>query len=497
MPRNLQSQLLPAACDVRNIDVFRARKTPEAVALQFEGCEVSYAKLSQLVTQLGILLTENKTDGYVVICMTNGLEPAVAYLACLRYGIKFAIVHPDLDSETLAKVFGLISPWAVLTNATTYSKPDLGSFHKFQVNLDELELHKQSADLEWINSDNDHEAAVVFSSGSTGQPKGICHSYATLNALVDHSCLLYPSGIDLFSVPMAGLGGLQMLLTALALGKTTRLLASSRPDLIVDAIHTYLPERMLLFPAIIATLVAESRPDDAWVSKIKECHSGGDSISSALIETFHKLTGLIIQHAYGMAEFGVILKTSGQVGGPPTFNKLPTGHIKLYLLNDRNELAEPGEIGHLHVESTSLMKGYRLDRSIMDGESIIPPRIPFPTNDFFRLGQDGTYKYIGRENDLIKIRDDYISIKEIEYLLQAESRCKNIVLFSNRLGELALCVQTSSRLSTEHQEEALQKAAEVALKPELHPKHIFFVDQLPLLGTTGKIDRQKIAQLLG
>lgn len=495
MNLTFQTQLVYGSANVQIVDLLRAKHTSEAIALQFEEQSITYGHLSELVSRLGLSLKNKTISGYVAICMVNGLEPALAYLACLRYGIKFAIVNPDLDSETLAKTFALISPELVLTDTATYPKSELGSFHKFPVNLNALVPHQQTA-AEPVTAEEDCEAVMIFSSGSTGQPKGICHSYRTLNALIDHSCLLYPSGIDIFSVPMAGLGGLQMLLTALTLGKPTRILASSKPDRIVNAIHAYLPERVLLFPAIIARLVTESNPEDTWVGRIEECHSGGDSISSTLIEDFKKLSGLVIQHAYGMAEFGVILKTSGSGDGSPTFNKLPTDQIKLSLLNDHNEMAKPGEIGHLHIESTSLMKGYRLNFSGEDGKSIISPQIPFPTHDFFRLGSDGTYKYIGRENDLIKLFNEYVSLKEIEDILQAGSQCKELVLFTNKLGELSLCVQRSVAQSSQHQQQTLKKAAELTLNPELHPKQIFFIDQFPL-GTTGKIDRQKIVQLFG
>lgn len=491
MSHDLQTQLSRITCDVRLIDLIRASRTPEAIALKIEDKAITYRQLAEMVNCLGLALMKNTFDGYLAICMVNGLEPAVAYLACLRYGIKFAIVNPEIDSDALKMILTTVSPAFVLTDSTTHGKSDLSAFHKIKVDLDELRLLEHTADLSWANSEEDGEAVMVFSSGSTGQPKGICHSYRTLNALIDHSCLLYPSGIDLFSVPMAGLGGLQMLLSALVLRKTTRILVSSRPDQIVDAIHSYLPERVLLFPAIIARLVAESSSKDTWIHAIKECHSGGDAISSALMADFKKLSGIHIQHAYGMAEFGVILKSSDSIDAFPTFTRLSTSsHIRLTLLNDRNELAQPGEVGHLHVESPSLMMGYRL----REGELLISHQIPFPTNDFFKLCLDGSYKYIGRGNDLLKLGDNHVSIKEIEDIIRTESKCKDFVLFTNKHGGLAACVVRSVEQSSEQQQQAIKKAAEVAFQPELQIRQIFFVDQLPL-GATGKIDRQKITQL--
>ncbi len=491
MSQDLQTQPSRIACDVRLIALTRASRTPGAVALKIEDRAISYIQLAEMVSCLGLALKKNTFDGHLAICMVNGLEPAIAYLACLRYGIKFAIVNPELDSDALKMILATLSPAFVLTDGATHGKSDLSAFHKIKVDLDELRLLEQTADPGWPNADEDDEAVMVFSSGSTGQPKGICHSYRTLNALVDHSCLLYPSGIDIFSVPMAGLGGLQMLLSALVLGKTTRILASSRSDQIVDAIRRYLPERVLLFPAIIARLVADSSSKDAWIHTIKECHSGGDTISSALVADFKKLSGLDIQHAYGMAEFGVILKSSGSIDVSPTFTRLSTSHIRLTLFNDRNELAQPGEVGHLHVESPSLMMGYRLRAR----EPLISHQKPFPTNDFFKLCLDGSYKYIGRGNDLLKLDDRHVSIKEIEDIIRTESECKNFVLVPDKHGGLAACVVRSVEQSSEQQQQAIKKAAEVAFQSGLQICQIFFVDQLPL-GVTGKIDRQKITQLL-
>lgn len=492
MSQYSQTHFGHAVCDVRTIDLIRASDTPEAIALKFKNREISYRYLAEMVSRLGFVLLKNTVEkSYVAICMINGLEPAITYLACLRYGIKFAIVNPELDCNALRTALALVSPAFILTDSTTYYKSELGAFHKIKVDLEELELSKDNTGPGGAYSEEDSEAVMIFSSGSTGQPKGICHSYQTLNALIDHSCILYPSGIDLFSIPMAGLGGLQMLLTALVLGKPTRILASSSVDQIVDAIHSYLPERVLLFPAIIARLVAEPSSRDDWIHAIKECHSGGDSISSSLIETFKKLSGLDIRHAYGMAEFGAILKSSGFIDGSPTFTKLSTNRIRLTLLTEHNEIAQPGDVGHLHVESSSLMKGYRH----MGEKSATLDQIPFPTNDWFRLCADGSYKYIGRGNGLLKFDDEYVSINEIENIIRRESKCQDIVMVSNKHGELVACVQRSVQHSCEQQQLAIKKAAEVAFKINLNIKQVLFVDQLPL-GPTGKIDRQKIAQLV-
>jgi fatty-acyl-CoA synthase len=323
---------------------------------------------------------------------------------------------------------------------------------------------------------------LVYTSGTTGEPKGAMHTAAGLQANAEAA--IESQGFDaatraLAILPLFHVGGLCIqTLPALAAGGQVMLPPRFEPDAWFDAVEQWRPTTSLLVPAVMRALVEHPRWPTADLSSLKFVNSGSQIVPRALIESFHARDVPVAQ-VYGATETG-----------PTTIVLRPEeamAHVGMAGRPARGVQVRLGERGEILVKAPNLMRGYhRSATPSFDAEGW------FHTGDLAVRHADGLYEVVGRSKELIISGGENIHPAEIENLLAGApgvADCAVVGLPDERWGEVPVLVvvpQAGSSID----EAALRAIYEPRLARFKHPRRIIVLDQLPktALGKVRKPD---------
>jgi malonyl-CoA/methylmalonyl-CoA synthetase len=354
------------------------------------------------------------------------------------------------------------------------------------------------ADFDTVDRAGGDVASLVYSSGTSGRPKGIMLSHGNLIAnasvLVDYwgfsgnDCLLH-------ALPVFHVHGLFV-----ALGCVFMSGASMRwlPKFEVDAVLQELPHAttMMGVPTFYTRLLAEPAFNREACAGMRLFISGSAPLLAETHREFEQRTGHAILERYGMTETGMNTsnplegeRRAGTVGPP-----LPGVDVRVCDENDR-ELPR-GEVGELQVKGPNVFVGYwnMPDKTAEDftGDGY------FRTGDQARIDDSGYVSIVGRAKDMVITGGLNVYPKEVEMVLDtvpgvAESAV--IGLPDADFGEAVVAVVVAEKRGGVS-EEAIREAARAQLAAFKVPKRVIFVDQLPR-NTMGKVQKAALRRTYG
>jgi fatty-acyl-CoA synthase len=349
-------------------------------------------------------------------------------------------------------------------------------------------------------------ALLVYTSGTTGLPKGALHTQAALvaNCVISaHAHSLTASDHVLTALPLFHVGGLCIqTLPALYAGASVTLHARFDPAAWLAAVHQQRPSLSLMVPATLRAALDHPQFGSTDVSSLRMLSAGSSTIPLALITPFHT-RGVPVCQIYGTTETGPVsiylqaqhaLQHTGSAG-------LAGLGVAVRLVDDQGHdldtSAAPGEtmgaVGELWIKGPNVMQQYWRDANnpaFQDGW--------FHTGDLAHQDAQGFYTVVGRSKDMIISGGENIYPAELENLLANcphIADCAVVGQSDARWGEVAIAVivrQPHAALS----EQDVMQLFEGQLARFKHPKRIVFTDSLPKTAT-GKVQKpQLLAHLL-
>lgn len=329
---------------------------------------------------------------------------------------------------------------------------------------------------------------LVYTSGTTGEPKGALHTAAGLqaNAVAAIAAQGFDANTRVLSVlPLFHVGGLCIqTLPALAAGGRVLLHPRFETGAWFDAVEQWKPTTSLLVPAVMRALIEHPRWAQADLSSLRFVNSGSQIVPRALIDAFHA-RGIPVAQVYGATETGpvsLVLKPEEAMAHP--------GRAGRPALGVQVRLAPDGEI---LLKAPNLMRGYhRITMPAFDEQGW------FHTGDLARVDADGFYEVVGRSKELIISGGENIHPAEIENLvaqLPGVAECAVVGLPDARWGEVpVLAVVPKPGAAPE------PAALLAALAPQLArfklPRRVVLVDALPKTAL-GKVQRAQLSSRLG
>ena len=325
---------------------------------------------------------------------------------------------------------------------------------------------------------------LVYTSGTTGQPKGALHTAAGMqaNAVAAIAAQHLTARDRVLSVlPLFHVGGLCIqTLPALAVGAKVSLLPRFEPSAWFDAVEQWKPTTTLLVPAVMKALVDHPRWGAADLSSLAYVNSGSQIVPRALIEAFHA-RGVPVAQVYGSTETGpvsVVLKPEEALAHPGMAGRPALG-VQL-------KLAEDGEI---LLKAPNLMRGYhRSSELAFDAQGW------FHTGDLAVEHADGLLEVVGRSKELIISGGENIHPAEIEQLAQAwpgVAECAVVGLADERWGEVPILAVVPQR-GVELDAAALLAQLATRLARFKLPRQVRVVEALPKTAL-GKVQRKALA----
>ncbi len=351
----------------------------------------------------------------------------------------------------------------------------------------------------------DELAVILYTSGTSGRPKGVMLSHGNLRSNADagirHASI---TRVDTFLgvLPQFHSFGLTALtLIPLRLGATTVYSARFVPRKIVDLIRKHRPDIMMAVPSMYGALlsVKQAGPDD--FKSIRLPISGGEPLPDATYQACLDRFDLEILEGYGLTETSPATHWSTPQHKRRHSVGLPLPGVRQFILDEHDHVLPPNEEGEIVLAGPHIMLGYykmpdQTRRVIFEltppGEN--KPVRAFRTGDIGRVDEDGYLYITGRKKDMLIIGGENVSPREIEEVLNRHSTVRASAVIGKQdgmRGEVPVAF-VEVQEDTDFDESAVRSFCREHLAQYKVPREVRVVDELPR-GPTGKILRRELS----
>ncbi|WP_326594000.1 non-ribosomal peptide synthetase [Streptomyces sp. NBC_01294] len=487
----------------------QAARTPDAVAVVFEGSEVTYADLNARANRLARLLIDRGVgpESLVAVMMHRSVDLVVALLAVTKAGGAYLPIDPDYPAERISYLLTDAQPLLVLTSTDLASRLTGGELSHLAVNdprtttaLEDFQVTDPADTERRASLLPAHPAYVIYTSGSTGRPKGVAVTHQGLPSLTvvqaEEFGITAGSRVLQFASASFDAATWEMVM---ALCNGACLVSAAPHDLLPgQALVRLVAERSvthaLLPPAVLALLEPGSLPS------ITTLITGGEALSQSLVTRWADGRRLI--NAYGPTESTVCATTTN----PLSAGALNTPHIgtpvantRVYVLDSALRPVPAGVAGELYIAGAGLARGY-LDRPGLTAQRFVanpftPGERMYRAGDLARWNADGQLEYLGRTDDQVKIRGFRIELGEVEAALAAHPDVTQsaVVVREDRPGDKRLVgyIVPATRHTGGVDTAALRAHLGTTLPEYMVPSALVVLEALPLTAN-GKLDRRAL-----
>jgi long-chain acyl-CoA synthetase len=482
-----------------------AERGAELPAVRLDDAVLSYGALDDLTAQLAGLLRERGVEpgDRVGIMLPNVPQFAVAYYGVLRAGAIAVPMNVLLKRREVAFYLGdpdarVVLAWHEFAEEAMTGALEAGA-ECIVVRPGEFEqmLAAATAVRDVAPKVGSDTAVILYTSGTTGRPKGAELTHANLRRNVEAMTRIFSLSRDdvlLGALPLFhAFGQTCGLNTAIAAGACLSLIARFDPGTVLHIIER---DRVNVFegvPTMYSALLAHPHASNADVSCLRLCVSGGAALPVEVLRSFEATFKCVVLEGYGLSETSPVAsfnhpdrpRKPGSIGTPIT-------GVEMKLVNEAGEDACPGDVAEIVIRGHNVMKSY-WQRPDATAEAISADGW-FHTGDLARMDDDGYFFIVDRKKELI-IRGGYNvyprEIEEVLYEHPAVHECAVIGIPHPSLGEevgAAVALRPGADVTPEELS-AFVKSEVAAYK---YPRRVWLVDALPK-GPTGKILKREIA----
>ncbi|MDH0732055.1 non-ribosomal peptide synthase/polyketide synthase [Pseudomonas sichuanensis] len=466
----------------------QAQRTPDAPALIQAGQVLSYGELNRRANQLAhrLIGLGAKLGDRVALCLPRNAERLVGLLAVLKAGAAYVPVDPTYPAERIAYLLADSAPALVLATAAIENLPDMPRLNLDQPHAfggDETNPALPGLDAQQL-------AYLVYTSGSTGQPKGVMIEHHTLANLVHWHCQAFDLAAGVHSASVAGFGFDAMaweVWPTLCAGATLHLPPETIGNEHVDELLDWWLQQPLQVSFLPTPVAEQALRRDRQHPTLRTLLIGGDRLRQ-----FERDPGFAVVNNYGPTETTVVA-TSGQLvpGGALHIGR-PIANTQVYVLDEGLQPVPVGVTGELFIGGAQVARGYfnrpelTEARFLPDPFSAVANARLYRSGDLVRWNPDGTLDYLGRNDDQVKIRGVRVELGEIEAALAAQPGIADAVVLVREARLLAWFTETAPV-----DLERLRQALQASLPAQLVPLAFMRLDELPLT-SHGKLDRRAL-----
>jgi amino acid adenylation domain-containing protein len=415
-----------------------ASRWPSAMAIRDDGSALTYSELAGAAAEQARLLHDAgvREGDAVLIAVERSVAETVAVLGTLWAGGTYVGVDLTQPASHIARIVAKASPRAAIAGDGAASR--LAEFGIPAVTPWRPGWDVDGEGLAPAPPDPDRLAYIAFTSGSTGQPKGVAIPHRGVIRLVwDATWLLLNPGDRILRMSALGFDASTLELWAGLLAGAT--LEVCPPGLMspVD-LGAFLEEREVTVAWITAglfRLVQEFAPDS--LSGLHHVLTGGDIVPHEHVaRALRDNPGLVVSNGYGPTEnttFTTVysVQDPDDIDGPLPIGT-PVPGTSVYVLDKRGRLLPPGAVGELYTGGEGLAAGYINDQAETDRWfGFLSPDVPervYRTGDVVRIDAAGRLCFIGRADDQVKVRGFRIELSAISDALMAQDGVEDAVV---------------------------------------------------------------------
>ena len=494
----------------RNLAAGRAAK----IAIIDDEGSYSYGELASRVNRCANALQglDIRPEQRVLLCLLDTIDFPTAFLGSIKAGIVPVATNTLLTTKDYEYMLRDSRACALIVSA-----PLLPAFVPLLGRLPDLKHVIVSggkacaypslasllaaADDEFAAAETtcDDTCFWLYSSGSTGAPKGALHV---------HSSLIQTA--ELYARPILGLQEDDLLFSAaklffayglnngltfpLAVGATAVLMAERpTPASVVARLRKHQPTIFYGVPTLFGALLASADLPQRGELRLRRCTSAGEALPADIGKRWTDHFGVEILDGLGSTEMLHIFLSNrpGNVHYGTTGTPVPG--YELRILDDGGQPVAPGHVGELQVCGPTSASAYWNNREKSRGTFVGPWT---RSGDKYSVNADGNFVYAGRTDDMLKVSGIYVSPIEVESSLISHPAVLEAAVIGRADEEelikpAAYVVLKSDRQPSEELAEELKRHVKSQLAPYKYPRWIEFIDELPKTAT-GKIQRYKL-----
>lgn len=486
---------------------------PDALAVISEERALTYAALNGSAAHLAGLLQDAGVGPEILVAvyLERSFEMVNALLAILKAGGAYVPLDPATPPERLAFIFRDCAPSVVITQS--HIKDRLPSEYRGRILvLDDLSLEPESSSAPLCWQGNPLQAAnLLYTSGSTGQPKGVINTHQGLhNRLfwMQDRYRLKRTDRVLQKTPYSFDVSLWEILWPFQVGAT---LVLARPDGHKDS--TYLAQLLNEQSITVAHFVPSmlqiflDEPGLTRCATLRYVFCSGEVLSAELQQRCFERLDAELHNLYGPTEAAIDVTAWACKRGSMA-STVPIGspiyNTQIILLDQHGTLVPQGMSGELYIGGMGLARGYH-QRPDLTAECFRPyPGSPDPgarlykTGDLARERPDHNFEYIGRLDHQVKLRGQRIELEEIEIALARHPGVRSCLVqvqtFAANDQRLVAYLIPESELKPTFKE--LLRFLRLSLPAYMIPSVFMYLEAWPLL-SNGKINRRALPAATG
>ena len=483
-----------------------AASQPEAPAVVIEGVTHSYGQIYHRAQQLAAALISAgvRGDRPVGVCLDRSADLVAAIFGVLKAGGVFVPLDPELPAARRQALLRESGAQALLTQKAWAE--DFSAFSGSTLVVDGDELEATSSQRAEPIVDPDHLAVVMYTSGSTGLPKGVMLSHGALAerlAMGRASNRLTPSDRFLQKASIGFDMSLVEILVPLCAGAATVL---ARPGGQRDSAYLaqLIQEEGVTYTSFSPSLLRLVLEEEglAGNSSLRIVTSGGEALTSDLVELFHQELAANLINRYGPTEATISVTSHlcrcGEPKGPVSIGR-PDPGSQVLILDRRLRPMPAGVPGEVVIGGECLARGY-LGRAAATAERFVPN--PFSEQEgqrLYRTGdrasyrQDGSLDFLGRLDLQLKIRGQRVEPGEVEACILQHPQVREAVVLTKPLVGSELALVAYAAVADGLDEDLLASFLEDRLPAAMVPAAFVCMDELPR-STSGKVDHRSLPE---
>ena len=464
--------------DKNLLDLFeeQAFRSPLSTALIFEKDKATYQQINEQANMLASYLHKKgiKAGALVPVCIERSFEMVIAILGVLKAGAAYVPIDPDYPKERITFILRDTGATDLITNKNSKASfVDKEISEKLQgtksaANPDQAELWNGVEIIcveDVLTSQGDpltklslihvpgSGACVIYTSGSSGHPKGVTLTHTGITNRLHWMWKAYPFKSGEVNAIKTSIGFVDHIWELFgALNKGIVSVIFSKPTLLdlnlfIKKLQVEKITRLVLVPSLLKALLNKLLEDEIKLPNLRYLTSSGETLPVGLVTDFYKTfpaANHTLLNIYGSTEvtadvtcYDTSAGYQQQEGNVP-HQHVPIGkpiaNTSVYLIDSLGQLTAPGIAGEICVTGVQVALGY-LNLPQLTDERFIPDTFNdtsgaklFRTGDFGRLLSDGNIGYLGRIDDQVKIRGNRVELGEVEAVLQKSGLIKQCVL---------------------------------------------------------------------
>ncbi|MGG4107578.1 amino acid adenylation domain-containing protein [Paenibacillus lautus] len=494
----------------------QAAETPQAVAVAAENGALTYAELNRRSNQMAQTLRKQgiKREERVAVVMDRSLEMMISIFGVLKAGGAYVPVTPSLPPDRIRYMLENSGAKLVLTKGK--APEGLETSLPFTDVHEVMTQERDDFPVEKLH-DSRSLAYVLYTSGSTGHPKGVMiehHSVVNRIGWMQKQYGLDASGVVMQKTPITfDVSVWELFWWSFAGAKLVLLPPGGEKDpaLMMDTIARHGVTTMHFVPSMLHLFLEDPGllRGDARLESLRHVFASGEALTADQVRRFRERIGVPFNarlvNLYGPTEATVDVSYYDCSDDDNSINDIlinipigkPIDNISLYIVSESMKLQPVGIAGELCISGAGLARGYISRPDLTEEKFVDNPfaagSLMYRTGDLARWLSDGTIEYLGRIDHQVKIRGQRIECGEIEHVLLGHPAVSEAVVMKRNAtsGSEYLCAYIVGSEPVDHQE--LRDFAALRLPDYMVPQAVVELLAMPL-SPNGKIDRKALPE---